>query len=147
MIFNCKKPSFLGIEQWEFEMGMMGMMGMMGTEENKVVGCLDAGVGEARIEIVLGERDGRQVVMLQLSTWHETLGWQAQKTIPLALEKIGQLQRLLSQTRNKVEDRRRAAGAPAQVIEFALRGQSYQPSISNSLPANQTADVAKTEAS
>ncbi len=122
-------------------------MKMVGVDQNEVVGCLDAGVGEARIEIVLGERDGRQVVLLQLTTWHETLGWQAQKTIPMALEKMGQLQRLLSQTRNHVDDRQRPAGAPASVIEFALRGQSHQPSISISLPATQTGDVAKTEAS
>jgi hypothetical protein len=88
----------------------------------ELVGYLDAGVNEARIEVVLGERNGRDMVVLQFSTWHETLGWQAQKTIPLAVEKIGQLQRLLSQTRNHIEDRSTQVGAVAQIIELAAPG-------------------------
>jgi hypothetical protein len=95
----------------------------MGKERIKKIGGIDAGVGEARIDVALCQRDGVEVIALQLSTWEEALGWQVQKTIPLAAEKIGQLQRLLIQTRNQVEEHRGLAGALAQVIELPLAGQ------------------------
>jgi hypothetical protein len=112
----------------------------MGLEKREVIGCLDAGMGAAQLEVVLCERDGEDIVALQLSTWHETLGWQRQKTIPLAADKIGKLQRLLSRTRNQIEDRKIAAGAAAQVIEFALRGSESQAAPATQ-PAVQTDEV------
>jgi len=99
--------------------------------KSEVIGFIDAGDGASRLEVVLSERNGKDVIALQLSTWHETLGWQAQKTIPFAADKIGQLQRLLSQTRNFIEDRRTPAGSLARVIDFALRD------LAASLPAQQ----------
>lgn len=112
----------------------------MGMEKKELIGSLDAGDGETRIDIVLGERDGDDVVALQLSTWHETLGWQAQKTIPIAADKIGLFQRLLSQTRNHLEDRTAPFGATARVIEFGGRGSSSQASKLASQPTTQTDD-------
>jgi hypothetical protein len=113
----------------------------MGLEKREVIGCLDAGMGAAQLEVVLCERDGEDIVALQLSTWHETLGWQRQKTIPLAADKIGKLQRLLSRTRNQIEDRKIAPGAAAQVIEFALRGSESQATAPATQPAVQTDEV------
>jgi hypothetical protein len=98
----------------------------MGTENNKLIGSLRVGDGGTKIDVVIGERDGEEIVALQLSTWHETLGWLAQKTIPFEAEKIGQLQRLLSQTRNHIEDRSATVGATAKVIEFAARRSGTQ---------------------
>jgi hypothetical protein len=98
----------------------------MALEKREVIGCLDAGVGGTQLEVVLCEGEGEDIVALQLSTWHETLGWQRQKTIPLTADKLGQLQRLLSRTRNQIEDRKIAAGAAAQVIEFTVRGSEPQ---------------------
>jgi hypothetical protein len=107
---------------------------------NELVGYLDAGLNEARIEVVVSERNGRKMVVLQLSTWHETLGWQAQKTIPFAVEKIGQLQRLLSQTRNHIEDRTISVGSAAKVIEFAVPRSSTQFTRLVTQPHTQTDD-------
>jgi hypothetical protein len=107
---------------------------------NELVGYLDAGLNEARIEVVLSERNDRKMVVLQFSTWHETLGWQVQKTIPLAVEKIGQLQRLLSQTRNHVEDCSTPVGAVAQVIEFAAHRSGSQVNRLVSQPMTQSDD-------
>lgn|GEM_PF-1812117 len=112
----------------------------METPKNEMIGCLEAGTGETRVEVILCERDGVDIIALQLSTWHETLGWQAQKTIPLAAEKIGQLQRLLSRTRNRIEDRRAPVGAPAQVIELVARGSSSEATTSVSQPARERDD-------
>src|SRR5262245_6363636 len=95
----------------------------MGIENIKKIGGMDAGVGEARIDVVLCQCDGVEVVALQLSTWEEALGWQAQKTIPLAAEKISRLQRLLVQTRNQIEEQRGVSGVVAQVINLPLPGQ------------------------
>jgi hypothetical protein len=108
----------------------------MGSEKREVIGSLDAGMSESRVEVVVCERDGEYTVALQLSTWQEALGWQRQKTIPLAADKIGQLQRLLSHARNQIEDRGVAVGAVARVFDFALRGpespaihQATQPAV------------------
>jgi hypothetical protein len=114
----------------------------MGLEKREIIGCLEAGIGATRLEVVLCECEGEEIVALQLSTWHETLGWQRQKTIPLAADKIGQLQRLLSRTRNHIEDRKIAPGAAAQVIEFALRGSESQATPATQ-PAVQTDDQAR----
>ena len=95
----------------------------MGIEKIKKIGEMDAGVGKARIELVLCQCDGVEVIALQLSTWEEALGWQVQKTIPLAADKIGQLQRLLVQSRNQIEEQRGMSGAIAQVISLPLPGQ------------------------
>ncbi|MCI0663686.1 MAG: hypothetical protein L0220_21700 [Acidobacteria bacterium] len=95
----------------------------MGIERIKKIGEMDAGVGEARIDVVLCQSDGVEVIALQLSTWEEALGWQVQKTIPLAADKIRQLQRLLVQTRNQIEEQRGVFGAIAQVIDLPLPGQ------------------------
>jgi hypothetical protein len=113
----------------------------MGLEKREVIGCLDAGMDAAQLEVVLCESEGGDIVALQLSTWHETLGWQRQKTIPLAADKIGQLQRLLTRTRNRMEDRKIAVGATAQVIEFALRGSESQAAPPATQPAVQTPAV------
>jgi hypothetical protein len=94
--------------------------------KSEVIGSLDAGTGGAQLEVVLCEREGESTIALQLSTWHEGIGWQRQKTIPFTADKIGQLQRLLSQTRNQMEERKRTVGAAAQVIEFAYRGSGSQ---------------------
>jgi hypothetical protein len=110
-------------------------------QKTELVGSVAAGMGETRIEVVLCQQDGREVVALQLSTWHETLGWQAQKTIPFGAEKIGQLQRLLTQTRNLIEDRAAPAGVVAQVIELAARGSSA-PAIMPTQPTAQNDDQA-----
>jgi len=95
---------------------------------SEVIGDLAAGGGssDARIEVVLCERDGESTIALQLSTWHETLGWQRQKTIPFSADRIGQLQRLLCRTRSRMEERKQAVGAEAQVIEFTQRGWESQ---------------------
>ncbi|MCI0664431.1 MAG: hypothetical protein L0220_25510 [Acidobacteria bacterium] len=111
-------------------------------QKSEIIGCLEAGVGDTRVEVVLCEGDGGDVVTLQLSTWHETLGWQRQKTIPLPADKIGQLQRLLSHARNHIEDRNIPAGALAQVIEFA-RGSRSQTALSASQSATQADDRVK----
>jgi hypothetical protein len=101
----------------------------MGLEKSEVIGCLDAGTVETRLEVVVCEREGEQMIALQLSTWHETLGWQRQKTIPFAADKLGQLQRLLSRTRNHLEAGKHSTGASAQVIDFALRGSGSQAAL------------------
>jgi|SRR5262245_32079351 len=95
----------------------------MGIERIKKIGEMEAGVGEARIDVVLCQCDGVEVIALQMSTWEEALGWQVQKTIPLATDNIRQLQRLLIQTRNQIEEQRGTFGAIAQVIELPLPGQ------------------------
>jgi hypothetical protein len=115
----------------------------MGLEKREVIGCLDIGMGTTQLEVVLCESEGEYTVALQLSTWHETLGWQRQKTIPLAADKLGQLQRLLSRVRNHIEDRKITAGAAAQVIEFALRGPESQAALPATPPAVQTDDQAR----
>lgn len=115
----------------------------MGLEKREVIGSLDAGISGTQLEVVLCERDGEHSVALQLSTWNETLGWQRQKTIPLPIDKIGQLQRLLSRTRNHIEDRKNTAGAAAQVIEFALRGAESQAMSPATQPAAQNDDQAR----
>jgi hypothetical protein len=112
----------------------------MGLEKREVIGSLDAGMDGTQLEVVLCEGDGEYTVALQLSTWHETLGWQRQKTIPLAADKLGQLQRLLSHTRNHIEDREITAGAVARVIEFAPRGPESQAVLPATPPAVQTDD-------
>jgi hypothetical protein len=120
----------------------------MALEKREVIGYLDAGVGATQLEVVLCESEGEDIVALQLSTWQETLGWQRQKTIPLAADKLGQLQRLLSRTRNHIEDRKIAAGASAQVIEFTVHGsepQAARPATPPTVqtPAVQTEDQAR----
>jgi hypothetical protein len=120
----------------------------MELEKREVIGCLNAGMGATQLEVVLCECEGEDIVALQLSTWHETLGWQRQKTIPLAADKLAQLQRLLSRTRNHIEDRKMVAGATAQVIEFALRGLEPQAALPATpltvqTPAVQTDDQAR----
>jgi hypothetical protein len=116
----------------------------MVLEKREVIGCLDAGVGATQLEVVLCEREGEEIVALQLSTWHETLGWQRQKTIPLTADKLGQLQRLLSRTRNHIEDRKIAAGATAQVIEFTVRG-SEAPAARPATPSTVPPPAVQTE--
>ncbi len=110
----------------------------MNAQKGELIGCVEVGDNAARLEVVLTDHDGNQIVALQLSTWHETLGWQVQKTIPFAAEKIGQLQRVLTQTRNLVEDRRTPAGAVARVIDFALRGPGPQAPRPASQPTIQS---------
>jgi hypothetical protein len=112
----------------------------MGLEKSEIIGCLDVGTGEAQLEVVLCERDGEKVIALQLSTWHEELGWQRQKTIPLAAEKLGQLQRLLSRTRNHIDASKQTAGARAQVIDFSLRGSGSQAALPATHSPAQTDD-------
>ena len=114
----------------------------MGMEKNKLIGSLKVGDGETKLDVIIGERDGEDLVSLQLSTWHETLGWQAQKTIPFEADKIGQLQRLLSQSRNHLEDRNATVGATAKVIEFAARRSGTQASNPASQLAAETDDQA-----
>ncbi len=115
----------------------------MGLEKREVIGSLDAGMAATRLEVVCYECDGEDIVALQLSTWHEVLGWQKQKTIPIAADKIGQLQRLLSRTRNHIEERRITPGSAAQVIEFAQRGSDSQAILPATQPAVQTDDQAR----
>jgi hypothetical protein len=103
--------------------------------KSELIGSMETGLKDARIEVVL-------CLALQLSTWHETLGWQSQKTIPLGIEKIGQLQRLLSQTRQQIEERTAPVGAVATIIEFALRGSSSQAVRPATQPTPQTGDQA-----
>lgn len=91
----------------------------MTKAKSELIGSVAAGGGESRLDVVLTERGGEAVVALQLSVWSEALGWQAQKTIPVAAEEIGQLQRVLAQTRGRIEERARPAGARALVIPFA----------------------------
>ncbi|HKX31439.1 MAG TPA: hypothetical protein VJ302_27380 [Blastocatellia bacterium] len=106
-------------------------------DEKRVIGAISAGLGETQIEVVVCRRDGCDVVMLQLSTWHEALGWQVQKTIPFSANKIGQLQRLFTETRNQLEA---ADGAGAQVIDFAVRGPRPAAARTGSQPTTQTDD-------
>ena len=112
------------------------------NEKNKVIGCISTGLGETQIEVVVCERDGQDVAMLQLSSWHETLGWQVQKTIPFSADKIGQLQRLLSETRNHLEDLEAPGGAMARVIDLVARGPRAQASMAASHSTAQGDDLA-----
>ncbi|MBO0722309.1 MAG: hypothetical protein J2P41_15895 [Blastocatellia bacterium] len=109
---------------------------------SEVIGHLES--GEARLEVVLCECAGESRIALQLSTWHESLGWQKQKTIPFPADKIGQLQRLLCRTRNRIQERRMTVvGAGAQVIEFATceAGSQAEPPAT---PSNLQPDEVKT---
>ena len=134
MIFNCKKR--MKVAQRVY----LDLFGFMRKQESEQIGGLEAGVGETRIEVVLTQSEGKDIVAFQLSTWHETLGWQVQKTIPMAAEKICQMQRLLSQTRNHLEERRAPAGAKARVIEFGMRGSGRETSSALTQPATETDD-------
>jgi hypothetical protein len=95
----------------------------MGIDRVKKIGEMDAGVGEGRIDVVLCQCDGAEVIALQFSTWEEALGWQVQKTIPMAASNLRQLQRLLIQTRNQIEEQKGVGLARAQVIDLPLPGQ------------------------
>ena len=113
----------------------------MESKKNKVIGGVETGIDETQVEVIFCQRDGKDVVMLQLSTWHETLGWQIQKTIPLSANKIGQLQRLLSETRNHLA----ALNDPysgGQVLDFTVRGSRRQTPLGTSQPTTQNDDQA-----
>jgi hypothetical protein len=114
---------------------------------SELVGSVAAGRGEARLEVVLSERDGDPFVALQLSTWNEGLGWQVQKTIPLRVDQIGQFQRLLSQTRARLDERSETIGARAQVIPFAARGSVAPATAPLAQPARAQRDEVKTATS
>ena len=121
-------------------------MTMMQTEKSEMVGGLTAGLGETHLEVVIAERGGEQVISLQLSTWSEALGWQVQKTIPFAADKLGQLQRLLSQARSRIEDQQATVGAPAVIIPLAARGAAAPPS-SAAQPMHQVEAAPRSAAS
>lgn len=114
----------------------------MWTEKSEIVGSLEAGLNGTCVEVVVSQCDGQEVVALQLSTWNEALGWQVQKTLPLAADKLGQLQRLLSQARQRIEDRRLPAAALAQVIPLTTRGPAVQAASSVTQPARQLENLA-----
>jgi hypothetical protein len=112
----------------------------MSPEKNEMIGGLEAGIGETRLEVLISERDGETVLSLQLSTWNEALGWQVQKTIPFAAKQLGQLQRLLAQARTRIADRHTTPGAAAQVIPLVARGPLTQ---APAAPAHPMQSVAK----
>jgi len=114
----------------------------MQTEKSTIVGSLDAGLNGTRLEVIVTEREGLEVLALQLSTWNEALGWQAQKTIPLAANQLGQLQRLLSQARACIEEQHAPVNALAQVIPLAARGPAGRVPVPLAQPAGSLESVA-----
>ena len=76
----------------------------MAAGESEIIGRIDTGMEGARLEIAITDRDGKPSIALHLSTFSDALGWQIQKTIPIAPQKIARLQRLLSETRNRLDD-------------------------------------------
>lgn len=85
--------------------------------EPEIVGGIEMGVNQSRLEVAILERDGKPYVALHLSTFSDDLGWQVQKTIPISSDKIAQLQRLLIESRLRLEDQ----SATGQIIPFIQR--------------------------
>ena len=75
----------------------------MSGANSEVVGGIEMGGDGSRLEVAILERDGKPLIALHLSTYTEALGWQVQKTIPISSDKISQLQRLLIESRNRLE--------------------------------------------
>lgn len=93
----------------------------MSRKKSNSVGGMNTGIDNTRLDVVLTGSKGSETVTLQLSTWRDGQGWKVQKTIPLVAGQLGKLQRLLSQARNAVTDRRVGTASTAQVIPFGAR--------------------------
>lgn len=113
----------------------------MAVEKQKQVGSIDSGCEATVLEIVVGECRGEAVILLQLCTWNEEIGRQVQKTISFSADKLGQLQRLLSQARSQIEDSQRGVCGTAQVIPLRARGAvpHHQALINQSARQTETA--------
>lgn len=85
--------------------------------EPEIVGGIEMGGNQSRLEVAILERDGKPYVALHLSTFSDALGWQVQKTIPISSNKIAQLQRLLIESRLRLDDQ----SVTGQVIPFLQR--------------------------
>jgi len=91
--------------------------------EAEMVGSIEMGNNQSgrppqsRLEVAILERDGKPYIALHLSTFSDALGWQVQKTIPFSSDKIAQLQRLLIESRLRLEDQ----SVTGQIIPFAQR--------------------------
>jgi hypothetical protein len=89
----------------------------MTVGESEIVGRIDTGTEGARLEVAITDRDGKPSISLHLSIFSDALGWQVQKTIPIAPDNIARLQRLLCETRNRLDDA--ASGTPSsRIIPF-----------------------------
>ncbi len=93
----------------------------MAKNKSNSVGGLSTGIDNTRLDVVVTEPDGAPVVTLQLSTWSDSLGWEVQKTIPLAARQLGQLQKLLAQARYAIMDQKAGADSVGQVIPIGAR--------------------------
>jgi hypothetical protein len=93
----------------------------MQTNNMALVQVLPSAREDRKIEVVLEQRDGEDVVALRHSVWTEGLGWCAQKTIRLDAEQLDELHRAVTVARHRVNRRRGEAGqavGTAQVIRL-----------------------------
>ena len=93
----------------------------MAKNKSNSVGGLSTGIDNTRLDVVVTEQDSAPIVTLQLSTWSDSLGWEVQKTIPLAARQLGQLQRLLAQARYAITEQKTGAESAGQVIPIGAR--------------------------
>ncbi|MBA3240849.1 MAG: hypothetical protein H0T60_06440 [Acidobacteria bacterium] len=61
---------------------------------------------DQRVEVVLEQRGGEDLVALRYSTWTEGLGWCCQKTLRLDGEQLDDLHRALTVARQRINRRR-----------------------------------------
>jgi hypothetical protein len=92
----------------------------MTAGESEIVGRIDTGTEGARLEVAITDRDGKPSISLHLSTFSDALGWQVQKTIPIAPDNIARLQRLLCETRNRLDDATTGTTS-SRIIPFARK--------------------------
>jgi hypothetical protein len=93
----------------------------MQTNNTAVVQVLPSAREDQRVEVVLEQRGGEDVVALRHSVWTEGLGWCAQKTIRLDADQLDELHRAVTVARHRVNRRRGEAGQAsrtAQVIQL-----------------------------
>ena len=95
--------------------------GIMQTNNSAVVQVLPSAREDRKIEIVMEQRGGEDVIALRHSVWTEGLGWCAQKTIRLEAEQLDELHRAVTVARHRINRRRGEAGQvvkTAQVIQL-----------------------------
>ncbi|HEU4596261.1 MAG TPA: hypothetical protein VFS10_14080 [Pyrinomonadaceae bacterium] len=93
----------------------------MQTNNTALVQVLPSAREDQRVEVVLEQRGGEDVVALRHSVWTEGLGWCAQKTIRLDAGQLDELHRAVTVARHRVNRRRGEAGQAvrtAQVIQL-----------------------------
>lgn len=77
---------------------------------NASVQILQSPCKDHRVEVIIEQHEGADLVALRYSTWTEGLGWCSQKTIRLDSEQLDDLHRALTVARYRINRQRAEEG-------------------------------------